>query len=31
MLAPFSDSVMLSGERTVAVQPLTQIVWSMVA
>lgn len=31
MLARFSDSVTLSGGRTVAVQPLTQIVWSIVA
>jgi hypothetical protein len=31
MLAAFSVSVMLSGGRTVAVQPETQIVLSMVA
>ncbi len=31
MLAPFSASVTLSGERTVAVQPLTQIVGPIVA
>ena len=31
MLAAFSGSVMLSGGRTVAVQPSTQIVRSIVA
>jgi hypothetical protein len=31
MLASFSCSVMLSGGRTVAVQPSTQIVWPIVA
>jgi hypothetical protein len=31
MLACFSGSVMLSDGRTVAVHPLTQIVWSIVA
>ena len=30
MLAAFSCSVMLSAGRTVAVQPSTQIVWSIV-
>jgi hypothetical protein len=31
MLASFSGSVTLSDGRTVSVQPLTQIVWPMVA
>jgi hypothetical protein len=31
MLALFSGPVMLSDGRTVAVHPLTQIVWPMVA
>jgi hypothetical protein len=31
MLALFSDAVMLSDGRTVAVHPLTQIVWPIVA